>query len=154
MRIVISSDHCGVTLKPKVIAKLAAAGHQVHDLGVDADAGEVNYPPLCAALCDEILAGNADAGIVIGGSGSGESIACNRRPGIRAGIAWSTWATEISRGNNNANVMLIPAKALDDDTALALVEVWLRTPFKGGVHAERLAQIDAISPPAAQQPEA
>jgi len=151
MRIVISSDHCGVALKPKVIAALTATGHQVHDLGVDADAGEVDYPPLCTALCDEILAGNADAGIVIGGSGGGESIVCNRRPGIRAGIAWSTWATEISRGNNDANVMLIPAKALDDHTALELVDVWLRTPFKGGVHAERLAQIDRLTAPGAQR---
>jgi ribose 5-phosphate isomerase B len=81
---------------------------------------------------------------VIGGSGSGESIACNRRPGIRAGIVWSRWAAEISRGNNDANVMIVPAKALEVDEAIAIADVWLATPFRGGVHAERLAQISRL----------
>lgn len=142
-RLAVAADHNGVALKALVVERLSAAGHQLTDHGADAAAGEVHYPPLCAAVCDDILTGRADGGIIIGGSGSGESIACNRRPGIRAGIAWSRWATEISRGNNDANVMIVPAKALDDATALELVEIWLRTPFKRGVHAERLAQIDA-----------
>ncbi|MFD4325593.1 RpiB/LacA/LacB family sugar-phosphate isomerase [Nocardioides sp. NPDC058538] len=141
-RLAVAADHNGVALKALVVERLSAAGHRLTDHGVDTAAGEVHYPPLCGAVCDDILASRADGGIIIGGSGSGESIACNRRPGIRAGIAWSGWATEISRGNNDANVMIIPAKALDDAEALELVEVWLSTPFKGGVHAERLAQIE------------
>ena len=140
-RLAIAADHNGVALKDKVIDRLATSGHLVWDLGVDAASGEVDYPPLCSAVCDAILGGQAELGIVIGGSGSGESIACNRRPGIRAGIAWSRWATEISRGNNDANIMIIPAKALEYDQALELVDVWLSTPFRGGVHAKRLAQI-------------
>lgn len=142
-RLAVAADHNGVALKTLVVERLSAAGYRLTDHGADATAGEVHYPPLCAAVCDDILTGRADGGIIIGGSGSGESIVCNRRPGIRAGIAWSHWATEISRGNNDANVMIIPAKALEKAAALALVGVWLHTPFKGGVHAERLAQIEA-----------
>lgn len=142
-RLAVAADHNGVRLKTLLVEHLTAAGHRVTDHGTDTAAGEVHYPPLCAAVCDDIVAGRADGGIIVGGSGSGESMACNRRAGIRAGIAWSRWATEISRGNNDANVMIIPAKALDDDVALELVEIWLRTPFKGGVHAARLAQIEA-----------
>lgn len=141
-RLAVAADHNGVALKTVLLQRLTAAGHDLIDHGADPEAGEVHYPPLCAAVCDDILADRADGGIIIGGSGSGESIACNRRPGIRAGIAWSRWATEISRGNNDANIMIIPAKALAEAEALALVEVWLSTPFRGGPHAERLAQIE------------
>lgn len=143
-RLSVAADHHGVALKTILIERLTAVGHELIDHGVDAAAGEVNYPPLCAAVCDDILDGRADGGIILGGSGSGESIVCNRRPGIRAGIAWSRWATEISRGNNDSNVMIVPAKALADDVALELVEVWLSTPFKGGIHAERLALINRL----------
>lgn len=142
-RVTIAADHNGVALKEKLLAHLAAAGHTSADLGVDAEAGEVSYPPLCASVCERVLDGSADVGIVIGGSGQGESIACNRRRGIRAGVAWSRWAAEISRGNNDANVMIIPAKALSAEEAVELVDLWLATPFKGGVHAERITQIDA-----------
>lgn len=143
-RLSLAADHHGVALKTLLIERLTAAGHEITDQGVDAAAGEVNYPPLCAAVCDDIVEGRADGGIILGGSGSGESIVCNRRPGIRAGIAWSRWATEISRGNNDSNIVIVPAKALTDDVALELVDVWLSTPFKGGIHAERLALINRL----------
>jgi ribose 5-phosphate isomerase B len=141
-RLAITADHNGVALKERLLHHLTTAGHLVEDLGVGADDGEVDYPALCVRVCGRVLSGDATYGIVVGGSGQGESITCNRHRGIRAGVAWSPWAAEISRGNNDANVLIIPAKALGADEAVELVDLWLRTPFKGGVHARRIAQID------------
>ena len=81
---------------------------------------------------------------MIGGSGQGEVIACNKIRGVRAGLAYSHFAVEISRGSNDANVMVIGTKVVDDDQALALVESWLATPFKGRRHADRVAMISEL----------
>jgi ribose 5-phosphate isomerase B len=91
-----------------------------------------------------VAEGRADLGIVIGGSGQGEVIACNKVRGVRAGLAYSRFAVEISRGNNDANVMVLGTKVLSDDEAEELLALWLDTPFKGGVHAARVAQIGAL----------
>lgn len=82
--------------------------------------------------------------MVSGSSGQGEVIVCNKIRGVRAGLAYSRCAVEISRGNNDANVMVLCTKVLCDDQALALVELWLGTPFKGGQHATHVAMIEEL----------
>lgn len=82
--------------------------------------------------------------IVIGGGGQGEMIACNKFRGVRAGLTYSRFAVEISRGNNEANVMVLGTKVLGDDQALALAELWLETPFRGGQHADRVTMISEL----------
>ncbi|MGG5752306.1 RpiB/LacA/LacB family sugar-phosphate isomerase [Zafaria sp. Z1313] len=138
--IAIAGDHHGVRLIDRIVAVLGARGHHVSDLAPRRGA-TVDYPPLCAAVGRMVARGEADIGIIVGGSGQGEVIACNKVRGIRAGLVWSEFSVDISRGNNNANVMVIGTKVVDDETALALLDRWLATPFKGGVHAERVAQI-------------
>lgn len=140
VRIALAADHNGVALKGRLADRLRADGHVVEDLGAHGP-DVVDYPPLCVALCDLVGSGRADVGIVVGGSGQGEVIACNKVPGIRAGLAYSTFAVEISRGHNDANVMILGAKTIGVTEAEALVALWLATPFKGGVHAERVAQL-------------
>lgn len=142
-RIVITGDHHGIALKPRMIEKLTADGYAVADLSPGVD-GPVDYPPACAAASREVAQGHADLAIVLGGSGQGEVVACNKIRGIRAGLAYSEFSVDISRGNNDANVMVIGTKVIDEDTAMALLDRWLRTPFKGGVHAQRIAQIAEI----------
>lgn len=151
MRIALAADHNGIALKARLAAWLAARGHEVTDAGAHEAGTVVDYPPLCAAVSTMVGNGTADLAIVIGGSGQGEVVACNKIRGVRAGLAYSRFAVEISRGNNDANVMVLGTKVLADDEALALVELWLATPFKGGVHAARVAQISALegAPPAA-----
>ena len=139
-RIAIAGDHHGVQLIDRIVGVLRARGHHVSDLAPRVGT-TVDYPPLCAAVARMVARGDADFGIIVGGSGQGEVIACNKMPGIRAGLAYSEFSVDISRGNNDANVMVIGTKVVDDETALALLERWLATPFKGGVHAERVAQI-------------
>ncbi len=145
MRIAIAADHNGLALKAHLIPLLTAQGHEVDDRGAhDGDGEVVDYPPLCADVCARVTDGRADRGIVLGGSGMGEVIACNKIPGIRAGLCHDRFTTEISRGNNDANVIVMGAKVLDHETAARLLDLWLTTPFKGGRHQHRLAQITAL----------
>lgn len=144
MRIAISADHNGFALKARLIARLTAQGHQVDDRGTF-DAGEtVDYPPLCADLCGQVVTGHAERGIVIGGSGSGEQIACNKIRGIRAGLCHCLFTAEISRAHNDANVLVMGAKVVPPELAEEITDRWLDTRFKGGRHQHRLDQIAAL----------
>ncbi|MEU6324079.1 RpiB/LacA/LacB family sugar-phosphate isomerase [Streptomyces sp. NPDC047009] len=143
MRVVIAADHNGVLLKSRLTHWLIVHGHVVADIGTHT-AETVDYPPLCAEVGRRVGSGHDDLGIVIGGSGQGEVIACNKMRGVRAGLAYSRFAVEISRGNNDANVMVLGTKVLGDDEAEELLALWLDTPFKGGVHAARVAQISSL----------
>jgi ribose 5-phosphate isomerase B len=148
MRIVIVADHNGVTLKNHLIGKLTGQGHEIDDLGTDGKgtdgAQTVDYPPLCAAVGRQVTKGAADRGIVIGGSGSGEQMACNKIPGVRAGVCHDLFTTEIARAHNDANVLILGAKIVAPDLAWLITDLWVTTPFKGGRHQDRLDQIAAL----------
>lgn len=144
MRIAIAADHNGIALKAQLVARLTELGHQVDDRGAF-DADEiVDYPILCEDLCAQVLTGSADRGIVIGGSGSGEHMACNKIRGIRAGLGHDPFTARISRAHNNANVLIIGAKVTKPAPALEIAEEWLTTEFKGGRHQQRLDQIATL----------
>jgi ribose 5-phosphate isomerase B len=144
MRIALAGDHHGVELKATLATWLAERGHTVTDLGSNDPAVTVDYPPLCAAAGRLVAAGSADLAIILGGSGQGEVVAANKIRGVRAGLAYSRFAVEISRGNNDANVMVIGTKVVDPEAALELVDLWLTTPFKGAEHQRRVDQISAL----------
>ena len=144
MRIAIAADHNGLALKAHLTRWLMARGHHVDDRGADPGSEVVDYPPLCADLCDEVVAGRADRGIMIGGSGQGEAVACNKVAGVRAGLCQDLWSTEISRAHNDSNVLVLPARILGRTDAEQIVRTWLDTAFKGGRHALRLAQVAAL----------
>ena len=144
MHVALAADHHGVRLKRQLAGWLTARGHTVTDAGSDDPGGVVDYPPLCAAVSRMVAAGAADLAIVMGGSGQGEVIACNKIRGVRAGLAYSRFAVQISRGNNDANVMVIGTKVVSDTEAVELVALWLDTPFNGGRHQDRVDQITAL----------
>jgi ribose 5-phosphate isomerase B len=145
MRIAIAADHNGLALKARLIDRLTTQGHDVDDRGAY-DTGEaiVDYPPLCADACGRVVDGHADRAIIVGGSGMGEVIACNKIRGIRAGLCHDLFTTEISRANNDANVIVIGAKVLGSEQAGQIVDLWLSTSFRGGRHRKRLDQIAAL----------
>lgn len=91
-----------------------------------------------------MLLGHADFAIVVGGSGSGEAIACNKIRGIRAALCLDLFVAEIARANNDANVLVTGAKIVAPDYAILIVEKWLATSFRGGQHAKRLEMIAAL----------
>jgi ribose 5-phosphate isomerase B len=99
---------------------------------------------LCADACGLVADGRADRAIIVGGSGMGETVACNKIRGIRAGLCHDHFTTEISRANNDSNVMVIGAKVITPELAEELTDLWLATPFKGGRHQHRLDQIAAL----------
>lgn len=144
MRIAISADHNGVLLKARFLRRLTELGHEVDDRGAHDATAPVDYPPLCEDVCRRVVAGSVDRGIVVGGSGSGESIACNKIRGIRAGLCPDLWHTEISRGNNDSNVLVVGAKVVGPELAEQILQTWLETPFKGDVHQRRIDQIAAL----------
>jgi len=143
MRVAIGSDHAGFRLKAVVAKHLVGAGHQVDDLGTDSEA-PVDYPPFCAAVGRAVVDGDADVGIVIGGSGQGEQIAANKVHGVRAALCCDEYTARLGRQHNDANVCSLGARILGDELALAIVDLFLATPFEGGRHVARLAQVAAI----------
>jgi ribose 5-phosphate isomerase B len=144
VRLAITADHNGAALKAHLIGWLTARGHEVDDRAPDVGEETVDYPLLCEDVCRQVLEDRADYGIVIGGSGSGEAIACNKIRGIRAGLCLDPFVTEIARGNNDANVLVTGAKVVTPELAEQILETWLATPFKGDRHQKRLDQIAAL----------
>jgi ribose 5-phosphate isomerase B len=144
MRIAITADHNGVALKNHVIGWLEAHGHEVDDRAPEVGDEVVDYPPLCEDVCRRVLDGHSDYAIVVGGSGSGEAMACNKIRGIRAGLCLDLFVTEIARGNNDANVLVTGAKVVGPDLADQILETWFATSFRGERHRRRLDQIAAL----------
>ena len=143
MRIALGADHAGYLLKVAVAKHLANHGHDVIDHGTDSEES-VDYPPYCAAVGRSVVSGDAEFGIVLGGSGQGEAIAANKVRGIRAALCENEYTARLAREHNNANVLSLGGRILAPIFALAIVDVFLSATFQGGRHARRLAQISEI----------
>ena len=138
MRIAIGADHAGFSLKEHLKKTLATLGHQIDDHGTHSD-GSVDYPPICA-----VVAGKADRGIVLGGSGQGEQIAANKVRGVRAALCNDLYTARLSRQHNDANVLSMGGRIVAFGLADDILKLWLDTPFEGGRHQKRLDQIAEI----------
>ena len=143
MRVAIGADHAGYALKEHLKATLAADGHDVVDLGTDSDAA-VDYPPICADVGRTVVKGEADRGIVLGGSGQGEQMAANKVRGVRAALCNDLYTARLSREHNDANVLAIGGRIVAADLADEILRLWLSTPFAGGRHQRRIDQIHDI----------
>jgi len=144
-RIVVSSDHAGFPLKEKVRARLTERGFEVTDLGTHS-LDSVDYPEFAHRLAAEIESGRFARGVVVCGTGIGVSIAANRHRGVRAAVAYDETTARLSRQHNDANVLALGSRTLDHDLALRILDVWLDTPFEGGRHAHRVAEIETGTP--------
>jgi ribose 5-phosphate isomerase B len=143
LRIAIAADHNGVGLKARLVERLTSQGHAVDDRGTHGTV-LVDYPALCVDVGHRVARGEADRGIIVGGSGQGEHIACNKLHGIRAGLGFDRFTTEISRLNNDSNMLILGAKVISPELALELADLWLATGFRGGVHQRRVDAVMAI----------
>lgn len=143
MRIAIASDHAGYALKQAIAGHLRAQGHEVADLGTDSDA-PVDYPYYCAGCARSVVRGEADLGVVVGGSGQGEQISANKVHGARAALCHDEYTARLARRHNDANVLSLGARVTATELALDIVEVFVTTPYDGGRHQRRLDQIAAI----------
>ena len=143
MRVSIAGDHAGYPLKVAVASHLAKLGHEVEDLGTNS-LEPVDYPPFCAACARQVVAGRADVGIVIGGSGQGEQIAANKVHGVRAALCHDEYTARLARRHNNANVLALGARILAPELACVIVDTFLTTGFDGGRHQARLDEVAVI----------
>ena len=143
MRIAIACDHAGYKLKLLVVSHLHQAGHDVTDLGTDSEE-PVDYPRFCAAAARAAVRGDADLGIVIGGSGQGEQIAANKVHGARAALCHDETTARLARQHNDANVLSLGGRLLGETLALTIVDVFLATRWEGWRHAARVEQLREI----------
>ena len=140
MRIAVGADHAGYELKVHLVKDLERLGHEVLDLGTHSTES-VDYPPICAAVGRAVAAGDAERGIVLGGSGQGEQIAANKVYGVRAALCNDLYTARLSRQHNDANVLSMGARIVATGLATEILELWLATAFEGGRHERRVAQI-------------
>jgi ribose 5-phosphate isomerase B len=143
VRVSIGADHAGYRLKEELKGFLKELGHDVQDLGTDSEE-PTDYPPICAAVARAVRDGEADRGIVLGGSGQGEQISANKVRGVRAALCNDLYTARLSREHNDANVLSIGARIVGSGLAREIVELWLATGFDGGRHERRVGQIADI----------
>lgn len=150
MKVAVGADHAGYDLKLHLVAELGRLGHEVLDLGTHGT-DPVDYPPICAAVGRAVVRGDADRGIVLGGSGQGEQIAANKVRGVRAALCNDLFTARLSREHNDANVLSMGGRIVASGLATAILELWLTTPFEGGRHQTRVAQLADIEREEAQE---
>ncbi|HUA62163.1 MAG TPA: ribose 5-phosphate isomerase B [Verrucomicrobiae bacterium] len=143
MRIAIAADHAGFALKEQLRQILASEGHEVVDFGTSS-AESCDYPDYAQPVGRDVAQGRYDRGILVCSTGIGMAIAANKIDGVRAAPAQSEDEVRMTREHNDANVLTIGAKYLDESRAIGLIHTFLNTEFSGGRHARRVAKIAQI----------
>src|SRR5258708_2804621 len=141
MKISLGCDHAGFEYKEQIKSFLSSAGHEVVDFGTHSTEA-VDYPLFIRPAALAVGRGECERGVVLGGSGNGEAITANRVRGVRCALCWNLETARLGRAHNNANMISIGQRMISLDTALAIVKVWLETPFEGGRHQRRIQEID------------
>lgn len=143
MKLVIGSDHGGLDLKRVVMEALVARGVTVEDCGTY-DGDSVDYPDFAIKVASSISRGKVELGILICGTGIGMSIAANKFPGVRAALATDVFMAQMAKEHNNANILVLGGRVLDNASALQMVNVWLDSRYEGGRHQLRLDKIAEV----------
>lgn len=141
MKIAIGSDHAGFKYKEQIKKWLQEKGHEVLDFGTSS-AKLVDYPLFIRPVAEAVVRGEAERGIVLGGSGNGEAMVANKVPRIHCALCWNARSARLARSHNNANILSLGQRMISLKTALKIVEIWLGTPFEGGRHLQRLELMD------------
>lgn len=141
MKISLGTDHAGFHYKEKVKALLMELGHEVKDFGTFSEE-PVDYPKFIRPAAEAVVRGECDRGIVFGGSGNGEAMTANKVRWVRCALCWNEESAKLSRLHNDANVLSLGQRLIPEELALEIVRIWLTTPFEGGRHARRIAELD------------
>jgi ribose 5-phosphate isomerase B len=140
MKISVGSDHAGYAYKQRIVQHLQEKGHEVLDCGTHSPES-TDYPLWIIPTAEAVAKGEAEFGIVVGGSGNGEAIAANKVKGIRCGLAWCNQTAEFTRLHNDANVLSIGQRMTSIEIALDCVDIFLSTKFEGGRHQGRIDEM-------------
>ena len=143
-RLLIASDHAGFELKRVLEGELKALGYAVEDLGPASDES-TDYADYAHPLAERVSSGEAERGVLLCGTGLGMSYTANRYPHVRAAVAWTPEVAALAREHNDANVLVLPARFLNEDDGVAILRTWLETPFEGGRHHRRVTKIEPES---------
>ena len=150
MKIVAAADHGGFEMKKKIFVEmgknqivedLRKQGFAVEDLGTNS-ADSVDYPDFAEKATAKVLAGQADLGILVCGTGIGISIAANRHKGIRAAILYDDYVAKVAREHNNANVLCFGGRTMTTEDVLRRIGIFLKAAYEGGRHDRRLCKLD------------
>ncbi len=143
MKIALGADHAGFELKEKIKQHLISNGIQVQDEGTNS--GEsVDYPDFARVVGNDVIEKRADLGILVCGTGIGMSMSANKVAGIRAANVSTEFEAQMAREHNDANVLTLGARVLDEPAAVKIVDKWLHTTFAGGRHQRRVDKIMQI----------
>ena len=137
----IGADHAGYALKERLKGELERLGLEPLDVGTFND-DSTDYPDYAHEVAGYVAEGRAERGVLVCGTGVGMAMAANRHTGVRAAVAWTPEIAELTRRHNNANVLTLPARHLDEEEAVTILRRWLDTPFEGGRHEHRVAKIE------------
>ena len=143
MKIALAADHAGFALKEKTREYLKGKGLEVEDLG-PANEDRVDYPDFAEKVAVKVAAKQADYGVLICGTGIGMEMAANKIPGIRAAAASNTISARMAREHNNANILTMGGRMIDEAAMHQIVDTWLSTAFDGGRHQRRVEKIEAL----------
>ncbi len=141
--IVLGADHGGVSLKEAIKKYLDSEKIAYQDFGTF-DEASIDYAPIAAKVAHSIAGGEAEQGILCCGTGIGMSIAANKVKGIRASVCTDEFCTEMTRRHNNANILCLGGRVINEEKAVALAKIFLATPFEGGRHQRRIDEIASI----------
>ena len=143
MRIGIASDHAGFDEKQLLVGYLQELGHEVVDRGPEND-DRVDYPDFAALVAHDVAEGAVDRGVLVCGTGIGMAVAANKVHGIRAANVTSPEFAVLAREHNDANIVTVSGRFVDDATNRAIVKTFLETEFAGGRHTGRVEKIMAL----------
>lgn len=144
MKIAIGADHAGYRLKDEIVPVLKAMGHELIDVGCDCS-DSVDYPDYASPVCDKVVGGEAERGILICGTGIGMSIAANKTRGIRCALVHDMFSAKATREHNDTNVLAMGERVIGPGLAAEIVKIWLETPFSGGErHRNRINKVMAL----------
>ena len=139
----IGSDHGGFELKQYIIEKLSAKGYNFKDYGTNSEES-VDYPDFIHPVAKAINDNTFSFGVIMCGSGQGANMTANKYPNIRAALCWDLEQAKLTRLHNNANIITLPGRFVDFNTAVEMVEVFLNADFEGGRHIDRINKIPVV----------
>ena len=140
MKISIGNDHAGVTFKEAIVSYLERKGHRLINHGTNNEKS-VDYADFIHPVANDVQNKKSDIGIIVCGSGNGAAMTANKHQKVRAALCWSGEISKLSRQHNDANILSIPARFVNLEQAIEMVDMFLITPFEGGRHKKRIEKI-------------
>tara|TARA_B100000073_G_C23662619_1_gene545218 strand:+ start:261 stop:689 length:429 start_codon:yes stop_codon:yes gene_type:complete len=140
-KIALASDHAGYEYKELAKAYLENQSYTIVDFGTNSDKS-VDYPVYIKPAAKSVAAGEADLGIIFGGSGNGEAMVANKFTGIRCAVVWDLRSAEFAKTHNNANMLSLGQRMIDRKELVSIIKMWLDAEFEGGRHVKRIDMID------------